>query len=549
MKRWLTIIVLVLALAVAIGWRIQTKIATTKALTLRAKLVKASANNVIVATAKSGDIYQHLDVVGSVNTPYDIKLASKISGNVDFLQVRPGDKVKAGEVLARVNPIEQQALVAQDRSALAEAQQRYSQALITQNPTNTQVYTQIGTNTAQVAQAEANENQVTVNYSAQVTAAQAAVTDAQSKVASAIAQQGAAQQSILSAQANYNDASSKYAREYNLYKQGFVAAQDAQDAYAAQQVQDAAVGSAKQTLEATQSAVASARAELVSAQQQLSITKKQGQANIVAAKAATNTAKQTLKYSRSNIAAIPAYAENLKALKSEVAAAQAQLDNAQQQVKDTILSTPYPGTVVTRSIDPGSLASVGQQLLEVQFLDWLYVTCSAPVEYVDKTSPGQTATLTFDALPGQTFHAPIVQVTPAADQASRQFTFMVKLDNSSGVFKPGMFGHVDVLVGHSQAGVLVPREAIQNGDAGSSVEVVDANNIVHVTQVTTGASDPVNVEITSGIKAGDKVIVLSYAPIKDGTKVTLGAPDSKKGGKGGGQKSSAPNPPVAGYGQ
>ena len=333
MKRWLTIIILVVVLAVAIGWRIEAKEATTAALANQTKLRKNAGNNVVITTAKAGDIYNHMTVVGSVNTPYDVKLASKVSGNIDFLQVRQGDRVSAGQVLVRINPVEQQAVVAQDRSALAEAQQRYTQALITQNPTNTQVHTQISTNTAQVAQAVANENQVTVNLQAQITAAQAAVTDADAKVASAVAQQGAAQQAVLSAQANANDASAKYAREYNLYKQGYVAAQDAEDAYAAQQVQAAAVGSAKQTLSAAASAVNSAKAELNSAQQQLSITKKQGTANIVAAKAATRTAQETLKYSRSNIAAIPAYVENLKALKSEVDAAKAILDNAVQQVQ------------------------------------------------------------------------------------------------------------------------------------------------------------------------------------------------------------------------
>ena len=126
----------------------------------------------------------------------------------------------------------------------------------------------------------------------------------------------------------------------------------------------------------------------------------------------------------------------------------------------------------------------------------------------------------MNALPGQTFKAPIAQVTPAADPTSRQFTFMIKLVNGQGLFKPGMYGHVDVVVGHTSVGVVVPREAVINGDAGPSVQVVDAKNIVHVIPVTTGASDPLNIEITSGVKAGDKVVRLSYSPLKDGAKVT-----------------------------
>jgi HlyD family secretion protein len=559
MKKWIFIVIFVVLLGAVVAWRIKSRADTGRLLASQAATRKGSASNVVISVAKPGDIVEHLQTVGSLNTPFDIKLASKVPGVVDQLDVRPGDAVKAGQVLVRINPIEQEATVAQMRSALAQAQHQYTQALITETPTDTNVNTVINQDAAALASAQANEGQVVQNSAAQVQTAQSNVTDANSKVAAALSQQGAAQQAVISAQANDKDATAKYTREYNLYKQGYVAAQDVDDAEAAKGVQDAAVSSAQQSLDAAKSAVGSARAQLVEAQQNLAIVKKQQQANIVAAKAQTNTARQALKYARSNTAAIPAYKQNLAALKSVADADKAELDNAIAQVGDTILKTPFDGTVTNRLIDPGSMASVGQQLLEVQFLDWLYVTCTAPVEYVSQVTPGEDATITFDALPGQTFHAPVVLVTPAADPSIRQFTFEIRLDNKNHSFKPGMFGHVDIVVGKSAAGVLVPREAVKSGDTGNTVTTVtdittDANKVVHGTAHTVivqiGKSDPKNIEILKGVKAGDKVISISYRAIRDGTKVTIN-PDNSLGknqasptGGGGGEPAVGSAPSV-----
>lgn len=550
MKKWISIIVFLILLVAVVAWRIGQRIESGKALQSAAATRRGAMNNVSVASVKSGDIENHVDTVGSLNTPFDIKLGSKVPGIVDMLDVRPGQDVKAGQVLVRINPIEQEAAVAQMQSAVAQAEHQYTQALLTETPTDTNVHTTIRQDEAALASAQANEGQVTANSAAQIQTAQAGVTDAAAKVATAVSQEGAANQAVVSAQATQKADSANYTREYTLYKQGFVAAQDVDNAEATKGVADAAVSSAQQNLDAAKSAVTSAKAELDSAQQNLAIVKKQQSANIVAAKATTHSAKEALTYAKSNTAAVPAYKQNLQALKAVVDADKAQLTNAIAVVGDTILKTPFDGTVTSRLIDPGSMASVGQELLEVQYLDWLYVTCSAPVEYISSMKVGQIATVTFDALPGQSFSAPVVLITPAADPTVRQFTFEIRLDNKSRLFKPGMFGHVDILTGKTPVGIVVPREAVHNGDTGNTVSVVEnittdksgiSHGTVHVVPVVIGESDSKNIEIKSGLKLGDTVITVSYRSIKDGAKVTF-----TEGSNGKSTGSAGKNQPAAG---
>jgi hypothetical protein len=68
---------------------------------------------------------------------------------------------------------------------------------------------------------------------------------------------------------------------------------------------------------------------------------------------------------------------------------------------------------------------------------------------------------------------------------------------------------------------VVPREAIVDSKSGPTVAVVDETNTAHVRPVTTGASDAANIEIVRGVQPRERVVVLSYSPVKDGQKVKI----------------------------
>jgi hypothetical protein len=79
----------------------------------------------------------------------------------------------------------------------------------------------------------------------------------------------------------------------------------------------------------------------------------------------------------------------------------------------------------------------------------------------------------------------------------------------------------------------VPIEAVDNTPQGSTVTVVDADGTGHVRPVVVGATSPSGVQIRSGVAPGEKVVVLSYTPVKDGQKVSLGGPRGGPGSGGG----------------
>lgn len=484
--------------------------------------------SVEVAPVASRQIIVSLQSVGNIESPYKVEVSPKSAGRINFLELREGDPVTAGQVLFKIDPSDLQGAVNQAQANVAEARSRLAQAKITQGSNNVGITSQIKQQKAGVASAAADLNQVQRNYDAQVETAQAQVNAANSAVKNA-------QANLQKEEASLTNAQTKYDRTYNLYLQRFIAAQDVDDARTAVEVQKGVVGVAQGQVDA-------AKSQLNVQQQNLTIVKRKGQSDIEASKAKLTQARATLEVATANRSQTPAYQENLAALQAAVDAAIGQLNQAQSRLGDTVVRSSISGTVTARKADPGALASPGSPVLEVQYLDWLYVTTSIPVEASTQVHAGQMAQITFDALPGRKFEGPITNLNPAADTANRQFGLRVRLANADHSLRPGMYGQVTIVTQTVDAQAVVPREAIKtNPDGTSTVTVVDQDNTAHVRPVKLGVSDDKGVQITDGVQKGDKVVVLSYTPVRDGQKVIVGKPggqagQGRRGGaRGGGQ--------------
>ena len=524
MKRWLLLGLILLTVIALVGWRIIQKSTAGNKLAQTAKQGSTGPVSVSIGVAAPRAIAQTLDAVGTIQAPYNVKVSPKVSGLIDYLQVREGDEVKAGQVLVKLDPDTLTATVLQNAANVAMAKQRYEQARITQASTNVGIGTTIQQQRAAVDSAQANLNQVVQNLNARVAAALAAVTDGTAKVKQAQASQASAEANELSAEATRNNAQTLLNRDLELYRQNYIAAQAVDDQKAALAVASAQVNVAQKGIDAAKQAVQSAIAQRAAAQDQLDITKKQADADVAVAKAALVSVKQALKFAVASTSQGPAYQANLDALKASIAAAEGTLAASRVLANDTKLVSPVDGTVTSRSLDPGSIAQPGTAILTIQFTKWVYFNASIPVEDSSKVYEGQPTTVTLDALPGKKFQGSITQVDRSADPTTHQFLVLIKLDNADHVLRTGMFGHISIVTSHVQADVSIPREAVTtNPDGTTTVMVVDSSNTAHTRTVKLGVSDALGYQVSDGLKAGDKVVTLSYYPLKDGRKVDIKA--------------------------
>jgi RND family efflux transporter MFP subunit len=561
MKSWLLLVIIVaLVIAGVTAWRVNQYFALQRQSKAMAAARKNMAANVEVAPAIYHDLISTFQVTGSVQSPQDVNIATKdVTGHIEVLTVREGDHIKKGQVLVKIDPtvyISQvntaKGNLAQEDANLAQAQYKYAQAKYTENPTAVTVKTTYQQADAAVNNAESDLTQALNNYQQQVNAAKDSVTDAINRVASAKIAASNAAASITSAQANQHDAELTLERKTDLYQKGYIALQDVDDATAAKQVQDANVIVARGQKDAADAALKSAQAQQREAESQEHITETTGNANIkdararlAEAQAARESARANGTTGNANDAAVAAYTQSLYALKAAVnaaqascAAAQATLDSAKTMLSDCVLRSPLDGVVTSRVMDIGGLAAPGQAILTVQFVNSIWVTVSVPDTVSATLVPNVTqASVLFDGIPAP-YTGTVVQVNQAADTTGRQFTVRIALENPTDahtgqpLLKPGMFGTVQLVTSRINHAIAVPREAIQQTDAGAPYVMVADKGIAVQTPVVTGISDTAYTQIISGVIAGDKVVTLTSMPLHDGQRVTSGGKGGGAGGKG-----------------
>lgn len=516
---WLIPSILLLGL---VAWRFVGRSAAQGQLNRQAGMGGRTAT-VQLAPATSRVIVQTLESVGNVESPFKNEISPKTAGRIEYLLAREGDPVSPGKVLLKIDPSDLQGAVLQQQASVAEARSRLAQAQLTQGSTNVGISSQIEQQQAALSSSQANYNQVIQNANAQVAAAEAQVSAAQDAVANA-------QAGLQKENANFQNAQAKYDRTVSLYKQGFIAAQDLDDSRTALEVE-------KGSVKVSQSQVSAAQSQLNVQKQNLLIVQRKTSSDAEAAKASVTQSRANVKVASANRAQSPAYQENLAALRSAVQAAVAQLNQAQAKLSDTVVRSTIAGTVTARKADPGGMATPGNPVLEVQFLDWLYVTTSLPVESSALIHPGQTATISLDALPGRAFTGAITNIDPAADPTTRQFSVKVRLDNKGHILRPGMYARVSIVTNRVDAKVVVPREALTTAPDGSTtVVVVGKDKIAHVRPVKLGARDDRGAEVLDGVEPGENVVVLTFNALKEGQKVTVPSANDKGGG-GSGSKS------------
>jgi HlyD family secretion protein len=529
MKQLAAILIPVVVLGGLIGWRLNAKRAESAAMTKQRASRAGAAPRVSVAVAQPRDLQSTFEATGTLEAPLNVKISAKVSGRVNYLQVHEGDRVRQGQVLVRIDSSQVEADVQQQQANVSEAQYRLAQALINEAPTNVNVTTQIKQQAAGVVSAKADFAQASESLTAQVSAAEATVIDIQGRVDNAQAAIGNAKAEIASAQATLENAQIRRDRVLELYKQGFIAAQDVDDAKAAVSVQQAALEATQSKLRSAEAARDSAVAQKRVAEQQVKIIRTKGEADVEAARQKLAQAAASLEYAQANTAQNPAYKQGLAALKASVKAAQAALASARARRADTVLTSPLDGSVTGRYVDPGGMASAGQPLLAVEFFKQIWVSIAVPDAVSARIHLSQPVTVWFDALPGRSLTASVIQVNPSADPQGRQFTVRAIMSNTAGLLRPGMFAHASLVTEKVSGAITVPREAIETDEAGEYAMVVDSQSVAHRRPVTTGLADAQSMAVTQGLQAGEKVITISSLPIKDGQAVQFGDEGEAKG--------------------
>lgn len=234
-------------------------------------------------------------------------------------------------------------------------------------------------------------------------------------------------------------------------------------------------------------------------------------------------------------------ANELDVAKHELAArdisvrlAQVALSAAQDRLRYTKVTSPMDGTVIQRGIQPGEVVTPGVQatfegkaLLTVADLATLVVKVELNQIDVAKVRLGQAATLTLDALPGKTYEAKVTKIAPASVRlAGREvdvFPVEAELTSVDGRILPGMTADVRIRIDQKPGVISLPIEAVVDEKGKSFVTKVvdgpDGKQSTEKVEVTLGARNDREVEITGGLDEGSRVLVNPASSSANETKM------------------------------
>jgi membrane fusion protein (multidrug efflux system) len=204
--------------------------------------------------------------------------------------------------------------------------------------------------------------------------------------------------------------------------------------------------------------------------------------------------------------------------------ARAALAAASAQKLDKVIRAPFSGRVGISDIAPGTLISPGTPIVSLDDVSLIRVDFSVPDRYLPILREGLTITAKPDALPGESFTGRIAQIDTRIDPTTRALKARAEFPNADGRLKPGMLIKVGIAQGQRQA-VAVPEAAVQFEGSQASVVLIARGPkglVARRASVQTGIAADGFIEITSGLKAGDKLVGDGLNRVQDGAPVNAG---------------------------
>lgn len=189
------------------------------------------------------------------------------------------------------------------------------------------------------------------------------------------------------------------------------------------------------------------------------------------------------------------------------------------------LRAPADGPISKRLVQPGQVVSAGMELLRLIKDGRLEWRAELPSEQLARVSPGDVIALV--ARDGTRVEGRVRAVTPGVDPATRTGTVYADLPHP-GALQPGAFLEGRIDTGLVQA-LVVPAAAVVLRDGFTTVFTVDAKGLAHQVRIETGVRDSGQVEVRSGLKPGDRVVVAGAGFLADGDAVRVVEADQPAG--------------------
>ncbi len=224
--------------------------------------------------------------------------------------------------------------------------------------------------------------------------------------------------------------------------------------------------------------------------------------------------------------------------KSDVAQAKAALNQAKLNLHDAYVRAPFSGILQTRTVQTGEYVETGTVLATLVRRDPLLLRFKVPERDAARLKPGMKAE--FKVRNSETlFGSKIVHVAESADDTTRLVAVTAEVeDTRDESLRPGTFAEIVIPVSSERTAPVIPQTAIRPSDRGFIAFVVESDAAAErILQLGMRTADG-QVEVLTGLKAGDRLVVRGAEALRSGALVKEAAP--------GGPEAKSPDRPVPG---
>ena len=392
---------------------------------------------VVLASATKGPVAGAVTYTGNIAPFNEEDIYPRVTGRILEMSVYPGDRVEKGQIVARLDDVEL-------TSKVREAE-------------------------AMVATARANRTQM----EAEVSAARQAVVQMEKEVV--MAQSDAGYQQAVAA------------RDERLYAKGAISKQDTESS-------SAMAVSAQAKVDAARAKVDQMRDMEVSAK------------------------------------------KKLEAMDTMIATAQAQLRTAEVVRGYVAIQAPSNGVVVKRLVAPGVLVQPGMAILKTTQVDKVRLQANVGEKDLGEIKVGSPITVAMTGGAGP-LNARVTSVFPYVDPGARTAVVESVVDNPGRRLIPGQYVQMQFTTGEHRDAVTVPASAVTRLGGTATVWVLKGDDQVEPREVTTGLQGPDRIEIVKGLVGDERVVTQGHEGLYADARVSdVSSPTAATPGGGGGHE-------------
>lgn len=199
---------------------------------------------------------------------------------------------------------------------------------------------------------------------------------------------------------------------------------------------------------------------------------------------------------------------------------EASLRSLQIQLNKSIVKAPFDATVDRMFMEKDEFTDTGKPLVRLVQLDKVKVSVGVPERDVLNFKPGDKVKVELDSMPGRVFEGVVSKMAPTADLTTHTFLTEIEVANPDRQIKPGMIARADLVRGVYPDSIVIPIFASALLDDKRVVFVEENGNAV-VREIETGVIKGSTVQVTAGLKAGDRLIVVGQHDVRPGEPVKV----------------------------